>query len=149
MSENDSLAFRWLEKKKDFPDPKLWQFPDLTKSLLTFFWSWEPSLSYRGFFELSRFDLPKCLSYRRFDRVWYNKRFEFPRTDLFMSCLDSIVMYFLLYCTGAPAVFLPLARLACFTCSFEECFILDALDELVRMTGLDCICWLQVCDTVE
>jgi len=52
---------------------------------------------------------------------------------LFISCLASIVMYFLLCSSGTPAPGLrDFALLACLTCSLEECFIRDVVMGLVR-----------------
>lgn len=56
---------------------------------------------------------------------------------LFVSCLASMVMYFLLCNMGVPAAPPPLrdfALLACLICSLEECFIRDAVKGLVPRT---------------
>ena len=60
-------------------------------------------------------------------------------TRLFISCLASMVIYFLLCNIAMPLTPPPLrnfALLACFTCSLEECFIRDAFPGLVPLAGI-------------
>lgn len=64
--------------------------------------------------------------------VWLQLR-RVSVSYLFISCLASIVMYFLLCSSGTPAPGLrDFALLACLTCSLEECFIRDVVMGLVR-----------------